>query len=354
MLTGRILEKATVATVARTRDQIIAAVAGLASGTLAGAIIALGIGRADKRVLRRDAIADALGVPVLFFIQRLRAANPAYWSRLPRRLRARRGARLSLRKALRHLGLTDHQGDRAGGDSLTVLTLAADRKALALGPQLAAFAASLEVRTALVIASRPDAGAAATLCSACRTMSAAPSPRRANMAVSVADADDADPPQEDPDHRGPGVRGVPGGQSPRAAQCPPGPASRGDPGHRGIGGFPRPAQCPPGTAQCPPGPAQRRGGLTVVVAVVDGEAPKLTGLPHTAATVLGVSAGAVTAEQLARVALSAVAEDREITGILIADPDPTDRTTGQFPQPVRSAGHRRPTRLPEITTDAGP
>ena len=47
---------------------------------------------------------------------------------------------------------------------------------------------------------------------------------------------------------------------------------------------------------------------------------------RTTATVLGVSAGAATAEQLARVAVVAAADGREITGILVADPDrPTVR-----------------------------
>ena len=53
------------------------------------------------------------------------------------------------------------------------------------------------------------------------------------------------------------------------------------------------------------------------------------------ATVLGVSAGAATAEQLARVAASAAADGRDIAGILVADPDPADHTTGRLPQLAR-------------------
>ena len=48
---------------------------------------------------------------------------------------------------------------------------------------------------------------------------------------------------------------------------------------------------------------------------------------RTTVTVLGVSAGVVTAEQLARVAVSAAGDGRQIAGILVADPDPTDHTT---------------------------
>jgi hypothetical protein len=76
--------------------------------------------------------------------------------------------------------------------------------------------------------------------------------------------------------------------------------------------------------------------LTVVVAVVDGMHPEIPDTMRTTATVLGVSAGAVTAEQLARAASSVAAAGRELTGILVADPETTDRTTGQLPRTSRA------------------
>ncbi len=48
---------------------------------------------------------------------------------------------------------------------------------------------------------------------------------------------------------------------------------------------------------------------------------------------IGVSAAA-TADQLAHVAMVAAADGREITGILVADPESTDRTNGRIPRPV--------------------
>ena len=75
---------------------------------------------------------------------------------------------------------------------------------------------------------------------------------------------------------------------------------------------------------------------------------------HTTSTVLGVSSGAATAEQLAQVAVSADADGREIIGILVADPEPTDHTTGRIPQLSRSAHRRLPTRLTGITTEMRP
>ena len=69
------------------------------------------------------------------------------------------------------------------------------------------------------------------------------------------------------------------------------------------------------------------------------------------ATVIGVSAGAATAEQLARAAVVAAADDREITGLLVADPDSDDQTTGRIPQLVRPAQRTLPNRLRGIVTE---
>ena len=72
---------------------------------------------------------------------------------------------------------------------------------------------------------------------------------------------------------------------------------------------------------------------------------------RTTATVLGVSAGAATAEQLARVAVSAAIDGRDIIGILVANPEPDDQTTGQMPQLASRPGTGLPTRLNGMTTE---
>jgi len=72
---------------------------------------------------------------------------------------------------------------------------------------------------------------------------------------------------------------------------------------------------------------------------------------QTAATVLGVSSGAATADQLARVAMSAAADSREIIGVLVADPDSADQTTGRLPQLARPRQWRTPTRMTGIATE---
>jgi hypothetical protein len=89
--------------------------------------------------------------------------------------------------------------------------------------------------------------------------------------------------------------------------------------------------------------------LTTVVAVVDAQTPRVVDTIRTTATVLGVSAGRTTAEQLARVAASLAADGRQIAGILVADPDSADHTTGRVPQLAPSSHRRLPTRLTGTT-----
>jgi hypothetical protein len=72
---------------------------------------------------------------------------------------------------------------------------------------------------------------------------------------------------------------------------------------------------------------------------------------RTTATLLGVSSSAATADQLARIAVSADDDGHEISGILVADPEPTDHTTGRIPQLARPTQRRQPTRLNRITTE---
>jgi hypothetical protein len=85
--------------------------------------------------------------------------------------------------------------------------------------------------------------------------------------------------------------------------------------------------------------------------VVDSRAPKMPDTMRADATVIGVSAGAATAEQLARAAVVAATDGREITGLLVADPDPEDQTTGRIPHLVRPAQRRLPNRLRGIVTE---
>jgi len=285
---GRVLERATTATgTPLPMRLLVTGGLGVLLGALVGAIVALAISRNDRRLRGRDEIAAAVGVPVLASIPVGHPSDAAGWTKLLEGYEPGVVHAWGLRKALHHLGLTDFKG--GSGASLAVLSVSSDPGALALGPQLAVFAASLEVPTALVIGPQQDANATATLRAACTVTSATPSGRSGHLQVTVGDHEDVD--------RQPGA------------------------------------------------------ALTIAVAVVDGRTPRVADTMRTTATVLGVSAGAVTAEQLARVAVSAADDGRDIAGIIVADPDPADHTTGRLPQPTRPAQRRLPTRLTGTTTE---
>lgn len=271
---ARVLQRATEATGKSLLSRLLLTCGlGALAGLLAGAIAALAISRADRRLSERDEIAESIGVPVLASIPVSRPSGTAGWRKLLKEYEPGAVDAWRLRKALQHLGLGLADGD-GSSSSLTVLSLSSDRKALALGPQLAVFAASLGIPTMLVTGPQQDEHVTATLRAACAAPPP-PSQLAANLRVTVADIDDADWPLE--------------------------------------------------TA------------LVVVVAVVDGKAPEITDMIRTKTTVLGVSADAATAEQLARVAGSAAADGRHIAGILVADPGAADQTTGRIQPLARPA-----------------
>jgi capsular polysaccharide biosynthesis protein len=262
------------------------------AGALIGVIVSLAISRRDRRLRARDEIANSVGLPVLASFPVARPSDAAGWSRLLQEYKPGAVHSLRLRTALRRVGVpddvlnNDHDGDAS---SLTVLSLASDPGALALGPQLAVFAASVGIPTTLVIGPQQDEHAAATLRTACAVPLPTSQNGRGRLRIAVCDADDLD-------------------RLPSAM-------------------------------------------LTVVVAVVDGHTPRMPETLRTATTVLGVSAGVATAEQLARTAVTAAIDGREIVGLLVANPDPADTTTGQVPRLARPARHRMPTRMNGITTE---
>jgi capsular polysaccharide biosynthesis protein len=258
----------------------VTALLGALAGALLGAGIALAISRRDRRLRDRDDISDAIGVPVLASIQVGHPSDPGGWTRLLESYKPSAVDTLRLRTALDQLGVASGRRQTTG-TSVAVLSLSRDRGALAIGPQIAAFAASLGIPTTLVFGPQQDPDTPAILRAACAALQKQSRPL-GNLWVTVHDQDNT---------------GV-------LADV----------------------------------------GLTVVVSVVDSQSPNAALTMPTAETVLGVSSGAATVEQLARVAASAFANDRYISGILVADPDPADRTTGRLPQVARSGRRRMPTR----------
>jgi capsular polysaccharide biosynthesis protein len=260
-----------------------AAGTGVLAGALIGVIMALAIGRGQRWLRVRDEIADSIGVPVMASVRVGHPAKPAGWTKLLDTYEPEAADAWRLRKVLRELG---HAGPAPGdGSSVAVLSLASDSKALALGPQLAAFAARQGMAATLVLDSRQDAKVTAALRAACAAAGTR-GPGRPDLAVI-----------------NPDIEVLPA------------------------------------------------GGLVVVVAVVDGRAPRVAATMRATATVLGVTSGAVTAQQLTRVAASAAGDGRDITGILVADPDPDDPTTGRLPQLARLGQLRMPIRTTTAVTE---
>ena len=85
--------------------------------------------------------------------------------------------------------------------------------------------------------------------------------------------------------------------------------------------------------------------LQIRIVVVDRDAPHLLGTRPTTAAVVGLAAGAVTAEELARLAVAAAGTGRMIDGLVVADPDPADRTTGRVPQSMQRSNPKLATLL---------
>jgi capsular polysaccharide biosynthesis protein len=266
---------------------IISGVLGALAGGVIGVITALAISRKDKRLRRRDEIANSIGIPVLTSLPAGRPSSAVGWSRLLEDYQPIAVHAWRLRVVLQQLRRAGEPGGPGpGSTSVLVLSLSSDPGALALGPQLAAFAVSLGISTLLVVGPQQDANVTAALRTAC-TASPPNGPGHLQLAV-----------HEEGDYA----------DLPRAA-------------------------------------------LTIVVATVDGRNPRMPQTMRTTTAVLAVSPGVASADELARVAVSAAIEDRDITGILVANPEPDDNTTGQIPQLVRPAQHRRPARVSRLTTE---
>ncbi len=261
------------------------ALLGALVGALVGVIAALVISRGDDRLRERDDIANSIGVPVLAAVPVGHPVDPAGWTRLLENYKPRAVDAWQLRTALQQLGFANKTAYDGGGTSIAVLSFSADPKALALGPQLAVFAASQGIATVLAFGPQKDTNVTAALRAACAT----PSKREGNLRVVVS---------EDGDIHG-----------------------------------------------------HLHAGLLITVVVVDAEKPEIAGTARTTATVLGVSPGATTAEQLARAAVVVAADGRDVSGILVADPEPGDRTSGRIARPPQRTRRRQPARSGRLATE---
>ncbi len=100
-------------------------------------------------------------------------------------------------------------------------------------------------------------------------------------------------------------------------------------------------------------PPDTRPDLTIFLVVAERTATHLRDTPASAATLLSVAAGAATEQELARLAVAVDDAGRRIDGIVVADPDQTDRTSGRHTSAERSRWPALPTRLTGIASSAG-
>lgn len=295
---------------ATTKRAIIFALLGGLAGAAIGLIVALAIGRNDRRLRERDEIANSIGIPVIASVPVAHPSTAAAWTKLFEDYRPTARESWQLRTALDQLGMADarfarrraddtrgpsedaasgYDGD-SGTHSLAVMSLSSDSGALALGPQLAICAAAQGIPTWLVVGPQQDEAATASLRIACTAPQSRSTKRQSPLRVTAYD-------------------------------------------EGGIDLLPDAA-------------------LVIVVVVVNSKAPELPATMRTSATVIGVSAGAASAEQLAKAAVAATADGRDISGILVANPLETDQTSGRIPHLTRSARPKVPNRLRGIVTES--
>jgi capsular polysaccharide biosynthesis protein len=289
---AQILQRATTGTGSSLVKRIVVyavfALLGAVLGAAIGAIIALAITRSDRRLRQRDEIANSIGVPVLASFPVGHPANPGEWIRLLKDYKPGALHALQLRKTLQQL-------EMAAGVNFGRRNGRWSFTVLSLSSDPGALALGPQLAAFGASQGIPTALVVAlqqdaTVTAALQTACAAPpasSEWPAHLRVLVTDSEVEQPDAE----------------------------------------------------------------LTVVVGVVDGRNPQVPDMMRTTATLLGVSAGAATADQLARAAVSAVSDGREITGILVADPDTDDATTGRVPQLGRRGQRTLPTRMTGIATE---
>jgi hypothetical protein len=295
--------------------------------------------RRDPRLRARDDLADAVGSSLLAVVRGRPQGSVAGWLALFETYEAPAEEAWAFRQVLRALAGPPDARDpawtgtkRAPGRvehprSLTVIALSGDERAVAVGPQLAVFAASLGITTRFVAATRHDS--VASLCAACATDRGLK--LRSGLVLDPG-TEGAVPGQDaSPRPTGDSLTRPLNGRGTRESRLHEAPGDY-------SAGYP-----PRGMADA----AHYEADLTIVFTIADRKEPSLLDVPPTAATMLAISPGVGTREELARLAVAVDDAGRRIDGVVVSDPDPADRTTGrhtlderamQTPLPVRMTG----------------
>lgn len=324
---------------------------------VAGTALVLVIRRLrDPRVRARDDLADAVGSSLLAVVRSRPQRSVAGWLALFETYEPSAEDAWAFRQVLRALaGSGDRDPTRTSTKrspgrlehpaSLTVVALSGDQRGAAVGPQLAAFAASLGIATRFTVATRHDS--VASLYAACATGRS--SELRPGL-VLEAHTEGATPTQDASPHPmdAPLAKPLNGGGA-RESRLQ---EALGDYSvvHPPRGMKETAQQEAAAEAELQEIATQPSVDLTIVFAVADRREPTLLEAPSTAVTMLAISPGVGTREELARLAVAVDDAGGRIDGVVIADPDPSDRTTGrrtlderalQAPLPVRLTGPSR-------------
>ncbi len=267
---------------------LVAAVALALLAALLGILALLMLTRRDAKLGTRDEISDAVGSAVIASLRSHTPRTVASWRSLLESYSPGAAEGWTLRQALAHVGLGElvmggslprHREHAAAHHLLCVVSLADDARALAMGPQIASYAASIGISTLLV-------------------------PRQSDATAALWAACSSQPTDEEVR---PDLRVAPRRRSKRPAE------------------------------------------LTVLVTALDRRSPSLPRLEREAVVLLAVSSRAASSEDLARAAVAAYESGFRVSGVLVADPDPLDHTTGrllpherlqQAPLPSRGTGTR--------------
>jgi hypothetical protein len=284
---ARVLQPATSASGANPLvHELVYALIGAIAGLLAGLVAGIARGRSDRRLRSRDDIANAIGVPVLASLPAAHPADAQDWAKLLDSYQPGAVHSWRLQKTLRHLNVG---GRYVNGDG-------------AAEPAVVAVATLTEDPRALALG--PQLAVVA-----------------ASLGISTALAI---APSEDPSRT-----------AALQAACA---------NWAGSHSLLRTAVLDE-SLDLPHNVA-----LTVLVTVLSGTASQAAAPLPATATLIGVSSGGATAEQLAVAATRATGGRHDVAGLLVADPERSDQTTGripQLPQPVL----RMPTRLAGMKTE---
>ncbi|HET7304439.1 MAG TPA: hypothetical protein VFJ12_07795 [Segeticoccus sp.] len=262
--------------------------AGLLATLVLATTVVVSTGRRDKRLRSRDQLADSIAVPVLASLHSRATKAAAGWTTLLLSYEPDHVDQWSLHQMLRAVtgrSSTAEGGSGGSRNHVVVLSLADDLRALAVGPQLASFAASRGMRTQLLPTQTHES--AETLWAACSRFPQS-ADRRPQLLVGDHEvSEDAD--------------------------------------------------------------------LVVHVVVLDRTKPRID-IPEAspATTLLAVSSGSATLDDMARTAVAADEANHPIDGLVVADPDPLDRTSGRLLPTEREHQASLPTLMTGSVTSGGP